>query len=119
MRLYMPVPKPDSDMPSDPSATEPTELDPRRRRLLFRARHRGTKEADLMIGAFVERLVAGFTEAELDELEAVLEYPDVDLADWLSGRRPIPAECRTPMLDRMAIECAGKGAGLPEALRRP
>ncbi|WP_245704590.1 FAD assembly factor SdhE [Belnapia rosea] len=119
MRLYMPAPRPDSDMPSDPSATEPTELDPRRRRLLFRARHRGTKEADLMIGAFVERLVAGFTEAELDELEAVLEYPDVDLADWLSGRRPIPAECRTPMLDRMAIECAGKGAGLPEALRRP
>ncbi|WP_052215037.1 succinate dehydrogenase assembly factor 2 [Belnapia sp. F-4-1] len=111
-------------MPSDPSASVPTELDPpsldpRRRRLLFRARHRGTKEADLMIGAFVERLVAGFTEAELDELEAVLEYPDVDLSDWLTGRRPIPEECRTPMLDRMAVECASPGAGLPEALRRP
>ncbi len=119
MAPYMPAPRPDSDMPSDPSAPEPTELDPRRRRLLFRARHRGTKEADLMIGAFVARLVAGLSEAELDELEAVLEYPDVDLADWLSGRRPIPPECRTPMLERMAVECASPGAGMPEALRRP
>ncbi|WP_043339773.1 FAD assembly factor SdhE [Belnapia moabensis] len=106
-------------MPSDHSPSEPLQLDPRRRRLLFRARHRGTKEADLMIGAFVERLVASFSEAELDELEAVLEYPDVDLSDWLTGRRPIPPECRTAMLDRMAVECAAPGAGLPEGLRRP
>ncbi|MFZ4410026.1 MAG: succinate dehydrogenase assembly factor 2 [Paracraurococcus sp.] len=93
-------------------------LDPRRRRLVFRAHHRGTKEADLMIGGFVGTHIAGFTPAELDELEAVLEYPDVDLADWLSGRRPIPPECRTPMLDRMAVECAGSGAGLPAELRK-
>lgn len=97
----------------------PDALSPRRRRLLFRARHRGTKEADLMIGAFVARSIADLSEAELDELEAVLEYPDVDLADWLSGRRPVPPECRTPMLDRMAEECAAPGAGLPEELRRP
>jgi antitoxin CptB len=100
------------DMPAE---TEP--LDPRRRRLFFRAHHRGTKEADLMIGRFVATHIAAFTPAELDELEAVLEYPDVDLADWLSGRRPIPPECRTPMLDRMAVECAGTGAGIPEGLR--
>ena len=98
---------------------DPDLLSPRRRRLLFRARHRGTREADLMIGRFVARGIAAFSEAELDELEAVLEHPDVDLADWLSGRRPIPPECRTPMLDRMAAECAAPGAGLPEELRQP
>jgi antitoxin CptB len=92
-------------------------LDPRRRRLKFRASHRGTKEADLMIGRFVATNIAGFTEAELDELESVLELPDVDLADWLSGRRPIPQEVMTPMLARMAVECAGTGAGLPPELR--
>ncbi|NOG70890.1 succinate dehydrogenase assembly factor 2 [Roseicella sp. DB1501] len=97
--------------------TETIFLDPRRRRLLFRAHHRGTKEADLMIGRFVATHIAGFSEAELDALEAVLEYPDVDLADWLSGRRPVPPECRSPMLDRMAVECAGSGAGLPADLR--
>jgi antitoxin CptB len=91
---------------------------PRRRRLMFRAWHRGTKEADLMIGGFCARHIAAFTEAELDELEAVLELPDVDLADWLSGRRPIPPEVASPMLTRMAGECGGLGAGLPSELKR-
>ena len=56
---------------------EPQDLDPRRRRLVYRALHRGTKEADLMIGGFVTRNIAGFTEAELGEIEALLEHWDV------------------------------------------
>jgi antitoxin CptB len=100
-------------------SAQPESLDPRRRRLLFRAHHRGTKEADLMIGGFVARHIATLSDTELDELEAVLEFPDVDLADWLSGRRQVPPECRTPMLDRMAAECAAHGAGIPEDTRRP
>ena len=115
MPPYMAALSPQADMPHE---TDTEDLSPRRRRLVFRAWHRGTKEADLMIGAFVKRNIAAFSEAELDELEAVLELPDVDLADWLSGRRPIPAEVASPMLSRMAVECAGTGAGLPEHLRR-
>lgn len=72
-----------------------------------------------MVGAFVARHIAVFTDSDLDELEAVLELDDVDLADWLTGRRPIPAEVATPMLSRMAVECATPGAGLPPELRRP
>ena len=101
--------------PDDP----PDALSPRRRRLLFRARHRGTKEADLMIGAFVARTITDLSEAELDELEAVLEHPDVDLADWLSGRRQVPEACRSPLLDRMLIECGALGAGVPPEVRQP
>jgi antitoxin CptB len=112
MASYMPAAVP-SDMPQ-----EVPELDPRRRRLLFRANHRGTKEADLMVGGFVARHLAGFSEAELAEIEAVLELPDVDLADWLSGRREPPPGVRTPMLERMALECGKAGAGVPEELRR-
>lgn len=70
-----------------------------------------------MIGGFVKRHIATFTEAELDELEAVLELPDVDLADWLSGRRAIPSHITTPMLERMALECGGTGAGVPPELK--
>ncbi len=92
---------------------EPQDLDPRRRRLVFRALHRGTKEADLMIGGFVARNIHAFTEDELDAIEAVLEHWDVDLADWLSGRRDIPPEADTPMLRRMAAECGRTGAGVP------
>ena len=70
-----------------------------------------------MIGRFVGSNIASFSDAELDELETVLEHPDVELADWLTGRRPIPPDCRCAMLDRMAVECAGSGAGLPAELR--
>jgi antitoxin CptB len=80
------------------------DLDTRRRRLVFRANHRGTKEADLMIGGFVARHVAGFDVAALGELEALLELPDVDLADWLTGRRPAPEEIDTPLFRRMLAE---------------
>jgi antitoxin CptB len=83
--------------------TEPAHasLDTRRRRLLFRATHRGTFENDLMLGGFVAAHIAGLTEADLAELEAVLELPDPDLADWLSGRRPIPPDIELPMLRRI------------------
>ncbi len=69
-----------------------------RRRLLFRATHRGTHENDLMVGGFVRARLDTLTDADVAELEAVLELPDVDLADWLTGRRDIPAGMDTPML---------------------
>jgi antitoxin CptB len=87
-----------------------TELSPRRRRMIFRAHHRGTKEADLMVGRFVSRHIADFTEAELDELEAVLDYQDTDLTDWLTGRLPIPDSHACPMLARMAASRRGATA---------
>ena len=75
--------------------------DPRRRRLLFRATHRGTYENDLMIGGFVRAQLDAFTEADIEALEALMDLPDVDLADWLTGRMPIPPEDATPMLLRI------------------
>lgn len=76
-------------------------LDPRRRRLLFRATHRGTKENDLLIGGFVRARIGTMTEEQLDALEAVMDLPDTDLADWLTGRSPIPAQADSPMLRAM------------------
>jgi antitoxin CptB len=73
----------------------------RRRRLLFRATHRGTFENDLMIGGFVRAHIDSLTDADLDALELVMDMPDTNLADWLTGREPIPAEEETPMLRRM------------------
>ncbi|HVC61704.1 MAG TPA: succinate dehydrogenase assembly factor 2 [Acetobacteraceae bacterium] len=79
---------------------ESAALDPRCRRLLFRATHRGTHENDLMIGGFVRDRLATFDAAEIESLEALLELPDTDLADWLTGRRPMPPEA-APMLLRI------------------
>ncbi len=73
----------------------------RRRRLLFRATHRGTHETDLLIGGFVAARLDEFTEPEIDALEELMELPDTDLADWLTGRQPIPPETDSPMLRAM------------------
>ncbi|MGA3398249.1 MAG: succinate dehydrogenase assembly factor 2 [Acetobacteraceae bacterium] len=79
---------------------ESAALDTRRRRLLFRATHRGTYENDVMIGGFVRDRLATFDAAALDDLEALLELPDPQLADWLTGRQPMPLDA-APMLLRI------------------
>jgi antitoxin CptB len=79
----------------------PTPRDLRRRRLLFRATHRGTAESDLMVGGFVAARLDTMSDAELDALEAVLDLPDSDLTEWLLGRRPIPPEHDGPTLRAM------------------
>jgi antitoxin CptB len=70
----------------------------RRRRLLFRATHRGTHETDLLIGGYVSARLQALSDADMDALEEVMELPDTDLADWLTGRLPIPAQFDSPML---------------------
>jgi antitoxin CptB len=84
-----------------PGAPHHSVPDIRRRRLLFRATHRGTFENDLMIGGFVRAHLVSLTETDLDALEAVMEMPDTDLADWLTGRVPIPVEEEMQMVRRM------------------
>jgi antitoxin CptB len=91
-RLYDTATMPEPESPA---------LEARRRRLLFRATHRGTQENDILLGGFIAPRIAAFTEPELDALEALLDLPDPDLADWLTGRRPIPPHADTPMLRRI------------------
>jgi antitoxin CptB len=76
-------------------------MDARRRRILYRARHRGTHETDLLVGGFVAATIATVDEAALDSLEAMLDLPDPDLFDWLTGRRAVPPELETPLLRAM------------------
>jgi antitoxin CptB len=71
----------------------------RRKRIQFRSWHRGTREADLLLGRFADRHLETMTPAELDQFEAVLELPEPDLMAWYVGRATVPAEVRTPVLD--------------------
>ena len=64
--------------------------DNRRRRLLFRASHRGTRENDLLIGGFVAAGLARFTDGEIAALEAIMDIPDPIIGDFLTGRGPMP-----------------------------
>ena len=65
----------------------------RRKRLLFRSWHRGTRESDLILGRFADSHLAGFDEAQLDRYEALLDCADADIFDWVV--RPRRAAPRT------------------------
>ena len=67
-------------------------LDIRRKRLRYRAWHRGTREADLLLGSFADAHLAAFDEARLDRFEALLECLDADLYDWIAGCAAPPPE---------------------------
>jgi antitoxin CptB len=69
--------------------------DTRRKRLLFRSWHRGTREADLILGSFAEANLAAFDDTRLDRYEALLDCPDADLFDWITGRAAPPPEYDT------------------------
>ncbi|MEM8688130.1 MAG: succinate dehydrogenase assembly factor 2 [Pseudomonadota bacterium] len=73
-------------------------LDDRRRKLIYRASHRGTKEMDLVLGGYVQRVIAELTEAEVDELEAIIALPDPTLTAWLMGNEPVAAEFDTKLM---------------------
>lgn len=75
--------------------------DTRLKRLRFRAWHRGTKEADLMIGGFFDRHGARWTPDQFDWFEALIEEQDVDIMAWAIGAQDVPERWRGTMMDEM------------------
>ena len=67
-------------------------LDDRRKRLLFRCWHRGTREMDLILGRFADAEIVGLSDGELAELELLIDLPDPDLYAALTGDKPLAAE---------------------------
>ncbi len=84
-----------------PDATDRDGLDPRRRRTLFRAWHRGTREMDLLMGQFADAKLKHLTEAELDDFELLIEAPDRDVFTWLTGEVAVPGNYDTPVFRRL------------------
>lgn len=76
-------------------------LDPRRKMLLFRAWHRGTKEMDLVLGGFADAELEILTNSELDDLEQLMTAPDPEIYKWLSGTHPVPHNWDTPIVQRI------------------
>ena len=72
--------------------------DARLKRLRFRASHRGTREADMMIGGFCDRHCDSWSEAEMDWFEALLEEQDVDIMAWAIGTAEPPDPYTGPMM---------------------
>lgn len=62
----------------------------RRRRLRYRAAHRGTRELDLLLGPYAATHVEAMSEAELAGLERLLDEAETAVQGWLLGQEPMP-----------------------------
>jgi antitoxin CptB len=76
-------------------------LDPRRRKILFRAWHRGMREMDLIMGRFADAEIGGLSEAELDEFERLIEALDRDLLSWVTGEAEVPENYDSEVFRRL------------------
>lgn len=70
-------------------------------RCKFRAWHRGTREADYMIGGFFDRYHITWTEAEIVWFEALLDEDDVDVMAWALGTQAIPDQFTGSQMELM------------------
>jgi antitoxin CptB len=77
------------------------DLDPRRRKVLFRSWHRGIREMDLIMGRFADAEIGTLTETELDDFERLIEVPDRDLFRWITGESPLPVNYDTTVYRRL------------------
>ncbi|MFZ5608791.1 MAG: succinate dehydrogenase assembly factor 2 [Pseudomonadota bacterium] len=82
----------------------------RLRRLRFRAWHRGTREADLVLGPFIDARLAGLSDAEIAWLERLMEQPDSAIMAWILGKETPPASFDTPLMAALKrLDYLGKG----------
>jgi antitoxin CptB len=85
-------------------------LDARRRRLLFRAWHRGMREVDLITGRFADAHIVSLSEADVDAFERLMDVPEPDLLAGVMGQAETPADYDTPLFRRMRAFGAGGAA---------
>jgi antitoxin CptB len=77
--------------------------DDRLKRLRFRAWHRGTREADFLIGGFFDAHGASWGDSEMGWFEALLEEQDVDIMAWAIGTAPPPERYAGEAMRRLQI----------------
>lgn len=78
------------------------DLSMRRRRLRYRAWHRGTRELDLLLGPFADAELEGMDAASLDRFERLLAHEETDLQAWLLNLTPPPTDIDSDLLARIA-----------------
>lgn len=77
------------------------DADPYLRKLHFRAHHRGTREADAMIGGFFDLHSGDWGADEFDWFERLLEEQDVDIMAWALGTAQPDAAFAGPMMEQL------------------
>ena len=74
----------------EPAGKNDEPIENKRRRLIFRSDHRGTKEMDIIMGRFAKAHVPEFNEDELADFDALLCNNDPDLYNWITRKEDAP-----------------------------
>ena len=61
----------------------------RKKKILFKCTHRGTKELDILLGNYVSNHINKLKSKELDYLDVILNFNDMDLFKILSKKKKI------------------------------
>lgn len=77
------------------------DIDTRLKRLKFRAWHRGTREADFLMGGYFDRYGAEWAEDEAAWFEALLDLDDIIILAWAMQTAPVAKAFAGPMMQRM------------------
>ena len=77
------------------------DADPYRRKLHYRAHHRGTREADAMVGGIFDQCSAAWGEVEYEWFERLIDEEDVDIMAWALGTAPPDPAFAGPLMDQL------------------
>jgi antitoxin CptB len=80
-----------------------TETETLKKKLIYRSWYRGSKEADKIFGFFVRKYIDDFSPSELNQLSDLLDEQDVDLYDWVAGKKPIPDDLKDNLMLKKII----------------
>jgi antitoxin CptB len=69
--------------------------------LKYRAWHRGTREADMMIGGYFDAHHASWDAHDRAQFAALLTETDVDIMAWAIGTQDVPERYEGPMMDAL------------------
>lgn len=77
------------------------DLETRRKRLQFRGWHRGIKEADLILGGFIDIKLNQLSHDDCEWFETLFEEQDVDILAWITGKEETPSHLDHPFIKEM------------------
>lgn len=74
-------------------------IENKRKRLIFRSWHRGTREMDIIMGRFADAYISKFSDSQLNQYDTILSLSDPDLYNWYTQKEELPANLRSEVMD--------------------
>jgi len=66
------------------------DLETYKKKIIYKASHRGSKEMDILLGNFINKYIELFNENELNIFDSILDCDDDDIYQWMIGKKDVP-----------------------------